>query len=449
MSCPDLRIHRRLVGSVAALLICAWLAFPAGAAEVAIIAAPAEAAPAPAAPLPPALVELINAVHPLLNADQIKDAQARLAAYRGPDHPWLQRVRGDAAFVAGDFPAAIAAYRAALVAPTAQVPPGTRANLGRALAAAGDRAGAALELADALAGGTAPVATANDLAILAGCQLEAGAPRRALATAGLGRMRFPADANLMRIELAALQAGAQWDDLAAAAHELLVRTPPPLEADRQLAWQALLAAREHGGDPDETAATALAAHRAGAVPSSRLADDLRRAGLFQPALAAYRAALASELATPALLLAAAAVAGDAGAPGEGRALLARLAPTEASAPRTQRLAAWLAWSAGDRPAARAALAALLASGQTDSATLLWAARLAADSGDLQAALDLYARTLGDPACVRDARLAMALILGSQQRRDEALAQVHAVLDQAPGDRHALEILAWAETLSGR
>ena len=440
---------------IATLCACCFLCTPTlhagNAPEVAIIAAPSEAA-APAvaaAALPRQVAELVNAVQPLLTAARIAEAQALLAAYSGPDHPWLQRVRGDAAFVAGDFPAAVAAYRTALTAPAAQVPPGTRANLGRALAAAGDRTAAALELGDALAGGTAPAATANDLAILAGCQLEAGAPRRALATANLGRMRWPADATLVRTELIALQACAQWDGLAEAAQELLARTPPPSPSDQRLAWQALLAARERAGDADEAAATALAAHRAGAVPAGRVADDLRRAGLFQPALAAYREALASEPATPALLLAAAQVAGDAGAPGEGRAMLARLAPGDAAAPRALRLAAWLAWLAGDRVAARAALAGLLAGGQADSATMLWAARLAADAGEDQVALDLFARTLGDPACVRDARLAMAIILGKQQRRDEALAQVRAVLEDAPGDRHALEILAWAEALGAR
>ena len=441
--------------TVASLCFCCLLGAPAlhagNAPEVAIIAAPSAdaAAAVAAAALPRQVAELVNAVQPLLTAARISEAQALLAAYGGPDHPWLQRVRGDAAFVAGDFPAAVAAYRAALAAPAAQVPPGTRANLGRALAAAGDRTAAAVELGDALAGGTAPAATANDLAILAACQLEAGAPRRALATASLGRMRYPGDANLVRAELAALQGCAHWDGLAEAAQELLGRTPPPEPADQRLAWQALLAARERGGDADEAAATALAAHRAGAVPAGRVADDLRRAGLFQPALAAYREALASEPATPALLLAAAQDAGDAGTPGEGRAMLARLDPATAATPRARRLGAWLAWLAGDRVAARAALAALLAGGQADSAVTLWAARLAADAGDDLAALDLFARTLGDPAAVREARLAMAIILGKQQRRDEALAQVQAVLELAPGDRHALEVLAWAEALGGR
>ncbi len=461
MSCPDGHPQRRTQparparAAVAILCACSLLCASASgagdAAEVAIIAAPGEdAGPMlAAAALPRQVAELVNQVHPLLTVERSAEAKALLAGYSGPDHPWVQRVRGDAAFVAGDFPAAAAAYRAALAAPAAQVPPGTRANLGRALAAAGDRAAAARELAEALAGGTAPAATANDLAILASCQLDEGGPRRALATANLGRMRFPADATLVRVELAALQACARWDELAAAARELLARTPPPPAADQRLAWQALLAARERCGDADEAAATALTAHRAGAVPAGRLADDLRRAGLFQPALAAYREALADEPATPALLLAAAEDAGDAGAPGEGRALIARLAPADAAAPRAQRLAAWLAWLAGDRAAARSALAGLLATGQADGATTLWAARLAADGGDDQVALDLFARTVGDQACARDARLAMAIILGKQGRRDEALAQVHAVLEQAPGDRHALEILAWAEALDAR
>ncbi|MBA3937657.1 MAG: hypothetical protein H0X38_09355, partial [Planctomycetes bacterium] len=88
-------------------------------------------------------------------------------------------------------------------------------------------------------------------------------------------------------------------------------------------------------------------------------------------------------------------------------------------------------------------------GQADGGSLAWAARLAQDEGDDATALDLYARVLGDAALAREARLGMAIILGKQQRRDEALAQIRAVLELTPGDRHAAEIQAWIEGLPGR
>jgi Tfp pilus assembly protein PilF len=434
MSCP--RTAEPLLRLALGLLL-AW-----GAASS---AAAAEGGGA-AAPVSRELAQLAEEVRPLLNAEHAKEALAKIAAYAGPPHPWLQRLRGDALFSAGDYAQAVAAYRSALAGDAASVPAGTRANLGRALVGAGDQRAAAEELAAALVGGADPAATANDIAILVSCLLGSGEPRRALTAAQFGRLRFATDTGLMRAELAALQACGHWDDLAQAAEQLIGRKPAPAPAELQIAWQALVAARERAGSADEAAATAIAARSAKAIPASRLADDLHRAGLFARAESAYRAALAEEPHAPPLVLAAADNAAQAGDAAEGRALLAMLPAEESRRAEVRRLAAILAARAGDRAGARAQLGELIASGDGDGPIYLWAARLAQDDGDDTAALDLYARALVDERQTRAAHLSLAVLLGKLKRRDEALAHVRAVLDETPGDHHAAEIQAWIESL---
>ncbi len=404
----------------------------------------AGSAPAQVPGLTRELALLINEVRPLLIDGKIAEARTRLVAYHGPDHPWLEHLRGDLAFAAGDHAGAAAAYRKVLQGEPAQQPPNTRLDLGRALAAAGDHAAAMDELTVALAGGTAASASANDIALLVSCQLSVGATSQALSAVQLGRLRYPHDHRLARSELAALQANARWDELARAAAALL--TSDAGADDRRLDWQVLLQARERGADLDEAAATALAAWHAQSIPASRLAGDLQRAGLSARALAAYRTALDSEEPTPALVLSAAEVAAKAGEIAQARTLLGRLAPAEAMRSEVRRLAAYLAARAGDRAEARRQLAALIASGDGDGATYLWAGRMAQDDGDDNTAIDHYQRAALDRQQVRAARLSLAILYGKHGRRDEALAQVRAVLDDEPGDRHAGEILAWLEAL---
>jgi Tfp pilus assembly protein PilF len=408
----------------------------------------AEQAPAGPPPGPPVpgltreLALLINEVRPLLIAGKVEEARVRIAAYQGPDHPWLEHLRGDAAFAAGDHAGAVAAYRKVLQGDPAQQPPNTRLDLGRALAAAGDSAAAMDELTTALLGGTAASASASDLALLVSCQLAAGAASQALSAAQLGRLRYPHDHRLARAELAALQANARWEELGRAAAALL--TGDGGEDDRRLDWQVLLQAREHGSDADEAAVTALAAWHAQAIPASRLAADLGRAGLHARALIAYRTALEHETPTAALVLAAAEVAAKAGEIVQARELLARLAPADSTRSEVRRFSAYLAARAGDRAEARRQLAALIAAGEGDGATYLWAGRLAQDDGDVAAAIDAYQRAALDRLQARSARLSLAILLGSHGRRDEAMGEVRAVLDDDPGDRHALEVLAWLE-----
>jgi Tfp pilus assembly protein PilF len=402
----------------------------------------------PAGPPVPGLTRelalLINEVRPLLIDGRIAEARARIAAYQGPDHPWLEHLRGDVAFAAGDHMGAAAAYRKVLQGDPAQQPPMTRLDLGRALAAAGDTAAAMDELTSALAGGTAANASANDIALLVSCQLAAGAASQALTAAQLGRLRFPHDHRLARSELAALQANAHWEDLGRAAAVMLKSDAG--EEDRRLDWQVLLQAREHHADADEAAAVAIAAWHAQAIPASRLAGDLQRAGLYEHALIAYRTALEHETPTPALVLAASEVAAKAGDIVQARELLARLTPADSKRAEVRRLAAYLAARAGDRADARRQLAALIAEGEGDGATYLWAGRLAQDDGDDDAAIDAYQRAALDREQTRSARLSLAILFGKHGRRDEALAQVRAVLDDDPGDRHANEIMAWLEAL---
>ncbi len=405
----------------------------------------AEGGATPAVGVSREIAELAAAVRPLLNTEHAQEAVAKIAAYNGPPSPWIQRLHGDAMFCAGDFSRAVSDYRTALAADATLIPPGTRVNLGRALAAAGDQRAAATELAAALAGGTDPSATAADLAILVSTLLGSGAPRPALTAADLGRLRFPEDLGLAHAELAALQACEHWDDLARAA-ELLIARQPTSSADVQVAWQALVSARERAGGADEAAAAALAAYRVKAIPASRLAGDLQRAGLRARAEVAYRAALSDEPATTGLMLAAADNAAQCGDLAEGRALLAKLPADEAKRSEVRRLSAFLAARAGDSAGARSQLDALIAAGEGDGATCLWAARLAQDAGDDAAAIDLYGRALVDAGQARAAHLSLAILFGKLKRRDEALAQVRAVLDDNPGDRHAAEIQAWVEAL---
>ncbi len=317
MSCPT---GIRPLRALALLLLLAALA---GAEQ-----APSGTAGAPPGPPVPGLTRelalLINEVRPLLIDGKVAEARVRIAAYQGPDHPWLEHLRGDAAFAAGDHAGAVAAYRKVLQGDLAQQPPNTRLDLGRALSAAGDSAAAMDELTTALDGGLNEHAGANDLALLVSCQLASGAASQALTAARLGRLRFPHDRRLARSELAALQANGRWDELGRAAAAMLAGDGG--EDDRRLDWQVLLQAREHGADADEAAATALAAWHAQAIPASRLAGDLQRAGLPARALAAYRTALERETPSPALVLAASEVAAKAGDIAGARELLARLAP---------------------------------------------------------------------------------------------------------------------------
>lgn len=387
---------------------------------------------------------LINEVRPLLVGGKFTEAQARIALYKGPDHPWLDDLRGDTAFASGDYAAAAACYRKSLQGEPAQVPAGVRVNLGRALAAGGDKAGAADELTSALVGGTAPAATANDIALLVSCELDTGAARLALTAAELGRLRYPHDHRLIRSELAALQANARWEEMARAASAMLDGSPTADE--RQLAWQVLLQAREHQGDLDEAAAIALAGWRAQMIPASRLAADLQRAGLHVRAASAYKVALDKEPVTPALILAASENAARAGEVTWARDQLGKLSPDEAARPEVRRLAASLAARAGDRAAARTLLSALIKAGEGDGPTYLWAGRLAQDDGDDLAAIDAYQRAALDHDQARAAHLSLAILFAQHGRRDEAKSQVHAVLDDDSADRHALEILAWIESL---
>jgi Tfp pilus assembly protein PilF len=402
--------------------------------------------PPPSGPPVPGLTRelalLINEARPLLIAGKVAEARVRIAAYQGPDHPWLEHLRGDAAFAAGDHAGAVAAYRKVLQGDPAQQPPGTRLDLGRALAAAGDYAAAMDELTSVLAGGTAASAGASDIALLVSCQLASGAASQALSAAQLGRLRYPHDHRLARSELAALQATARWDELGRAAAALLKGDAG--EDDRRLDWQVLLQAREHGADADEAAATAIAAWHAQAIPASRLAGDLQRAGLYARSLTAYRIALERETSTAALVLAASEVAAKAGEIVQARELLARLTPAESKRSDVRRLAAYLAARAGDRADARRQLAALIEAGEGDGATYLWAGRLAQDDGDDAAAIDAYQRAALDRLQTRSARLSLAILFGKHGRRDEAISQVRAVLDDDPSDRHASEILVWLE-----
>jgi Tfp pilus assembly protein PilF len=433
MSCPT---GIRSLRTLAALLLLAVLA---GAEQP-----PAGPPPGPPVPgLTRELALLINEVRPLLIDGKVAEARVRIAAYQGPDHPWLEHLRGDAAFAAGDHAGAAAAYRKVLQGDPAQQPPNTRLDLGRALAAAGDSAAAMDELTTALIGGTAASAGASDIALLVSCQLAAGgAASQALSAARLGRLRYPHDHRLARAELAALQANGRWDELGRAAAALLAGDGG--EDDRRLDWQALLQAREHGSDADEAAATAIAAWHAQAIPASRLAADLGRAGLYARALTAYRTALEREAPTAAMVLAASEAAAKAGEIAQARELLGRLAPGDSARAEVRRLGAYLAARAGDRAEARRQLAALISAGEGDGATYLWAGRLAQDDGDDAAAIDAYQRAALDRQQARSARLSLAILLGTHGRRDEAMSQVRAVLDDDPGDRHAVEVMAWLE-----
>jgi Tfp pilus assembly protein PilF len=433
-----------LLASLASLasLGCAEQAAPGG--EVAGLSGPSGPPPPPVPGLTRELALLINEARPLLIAGKVSQARVAIAAYQGPDHPWLEHLRGDVAFAAGDHAGAVAAYRKVLLGDPAQQPPMTRLDLGRALSAAGDNAAAMDELTSVLAGGTAANAGASDIALLVSCQLATGAASQALSAAQLGRLRFPHDHRLARSELAALQANARWEELGRAAAALLRSDVG--DDDRRLDWLVLLQAREHGADADEAAATAIAAWHAQAIPASRLAADLQRAGLHAHALSAYRIALERETPTVALVLAASEVAAKAGEIDQARALLAKLAPAEGARADVRRLAAYLAARAGDRADARRQLAALIDAGEGDGATYLWAGRLAQDDGDDAAAIDAYQRAALDRQQARAARLSLAILFGKGGRREEAMAQVRAVLDDDPGDRHAAEIMAWLETM---
>ncbi len=400
-------------------------------------------------PAPPPSTEALVALHGAQSETDPAKALAILLAYKGPDHAWVETLRGQLSrqLAQSDAdPAArfrhLADAQSAFAAAVALDPSLRQAHLGLAQLAAergdyrtaGAEIGVGLEWADA---------SAAELKFAAQCALQCEDWRLATVIAQQGMERFPTDPDFRHLELVELVRGGRADEARQALTALLAQNPLDGTLWRQLAW----ADNETHHDDEAVAALEIALQLA---PDDR---DLRRNlaasqlshGMPQAALATVRPLMdvgGDHAPTDAALSEfAARCADEAGQPHLGRAWLQAI-PVDQRSRSARLLAARLAVHDDDAAAAVAALKELTSQGEHDASVLAWAGQVAEQAKDAAAAESFYLLAAGsDQPAAAAAGLRLVALYLKQDRMADARTQLATHLAKYPGDDQARALLA--------
>lgn len=391
--------------------------------------------------VPPELAEILSGAQELLRQDRPAEAISRLATYQGDDHALRQLLLAHANARQSNYPAAIAAYQAAL----RMDPKLSQAGLGLAqVYARQNKWGQAAELLGRFI--TTDSCDADTLLLYAQVAQQNEDARLCELLVEKAIRRFPSDLRFRRLDMAVRID--QRDNLAAGqAIDVLLRANP---ADPEL-WRQ----RAFVSDRADKQADAIAALEAcllcdpnDLAKQRRFVAGLMIAGDWCTAVKHGRSLLAGPLARSApadiALMGLLIRAADAG---QKDAILGKwlaLVPEKSRTLDMGIVATRLALRLGELADARSALRRLIEQGRADASVYLWAGHLAERAKDWAEAETLYGQARRQESTTASlAALYMSRLLLHRGRTDEAARLLRAYLDQNPQDSSARALLAVA------